>query len=303
MSYISIPEAGINHANFERLAKNECIDMMFNFAYYLDEDAAALLDKLLNLWINKTNWKEAGGKPVFITEIQENILHLAITNVRSPQKAIRMLVFELQRVPLGLESVYFCGRKVSRKGRMEEVLQEPLTANQVVYNDEQAWWDASFDWEKAPPISEQVERVIATTADGQSQLMEKRGMRLYLDDCRIVYGTAGAEVFSRNNYCTSIATYLTQLFGKYFHGFPPKLLNKYGDPDHVDLLIRQGRQGYRFRLEPALLTVNYPKTFRFKEYELMLLLREAIQTLHLSPVIHWTRDEYYEINLWESWVY
>ena len=101
---------------------------------------------------------------------------------------------------------------------------------------------------------------------------------------------------------TEVARGVLAALSERFGGAPPTLWNKSSEANGpVDRIEREGRQGYGFAIQmnDDAMFRTYPGAVRFREYEMVLAMCDAVKALDLEPVVEWSRFDPYVVNLWE----
>jgi hypothetical protein len=297
-----IPHQGFEDYHFADLQQGEGLLLIGSFAHAIRGEAKVLLEKIYEIWFDTMTWENYGGTPQINFSVQDTSFSLWIWRASASKEALRQLINEIKRSPLQLTEVYISKRYVLQDGSQGDVINPPHIPIQEVYLDPTQWWEAGFNTQFSAPMSEPINMPQSTAIYKDQKIFELKDSRLFLPDVRVVYGVAGANYISPSKYCATVMDVIKQHFKTYFNELPT-LTNRHGKSDKVDLLFNNHRLGYAFYVPRQQMVANYSTSFRFREYEMMLSLRDAINHLHLSPTIHWTKDKAYLINLWEKWVY
>lgn len=166
-------------------------------------------------------------------------------------------------------------------------------------DDDDALWRASFDQTPLAPLPEEADPCDYYDPD------EMREIRLpiYDPDVKVICGiVTEVDDLEWEPRATEVARAVIAALDTRFNGAAPQIWNKASEGNGpVDRIEREGRRGYGFavQMNDDAMFRTYPGAVRFREYELVMALCDAVKALHLEPVVHWTRYDPYIINLWE----
>ncbi|MEM7351043.1 MAG: hypothetical protein AAF657_09575, partial [Acidobacteriota bacterium] len=139
---------------------------------------------------------------------------------------------------------------------------------------------------------------------GGDLFYEIRGIPMFFEDVRIVYGTPKVDFLEADGRSLRVAQVVRRNLRQNFpDAVSPTFIDTSGTPNRVSKMKREGRTGYSFAIrretDVTPFVVQYPEGFRYREYELLTGIRNAVGELDLEPVIFWHRSSLYVINLWE----
>jgi hypothetical protein len=301
---VIVPGEGAGHPAFDKLSKKDAVQLLLGFERPIATPASQKrLVEQLHRWIDATDWRAAGGRAAFAPiELGPDCAAITFIGTTRPGQAVAALFSELGASPHGLREVVIARRRVGRSGKLGSVVGAALP-KQKDYKKEDAWWRASFDETIAAPMTEDPAGMLSVVRhENGTMLMELRPAALAVPGVRIVYGLPdGVEYPKTNRRAVEVTKGVSGALAKAFGGRPPKLYNADAKAGRTfERISRDGRSGYVFAIarEDEMFAV-YPSCFRYREYELMVGLSQAIETLRLQPVIHWLRDHCYMVNLWE----
>jgi hypothetical protein len=306
-----IPEEGIDHPVFEVVDKGEALSVMLTFSDEATDAQLAALPGLLTAWDAGVAWDAAGGKPEASSEGDGLCLHLVLARPAKllgggkplrPREPVRALLAALRRDGPPLAEVMLARLRLPKKGELLwHAIDDPRDRAEH-HDDEEAMWGASFDPKATPPASEPEGGLFIMMPIGQGTLAERRNMRLWLADVRIVYGLPTVEYRDADARSAEVAAAITEGVDRCFRGGPPAFFDRSEQRGAVDAILCRGRHGHAFALKGQndRMLAHYPTTFRYREYELMQAMREVMGATGLAPVIHWYREGgLYILNLWE----
>ena len=316
-----VPEDGPHNPIFERVDTTDTVHVTMTFATPLGEAMLDRVSGLISDWFSRTSWK-APGEMHGIPEIEDerltpNCLHLAITNVSTARQPVASLIVALASARVGLHQVIL-GRLGPNKVRSTLLsLMDPEASRQAKYDDVGSWWSACFDPESAPPLSEdQGELFIDENAliEGKkTTFAEYRGLPLHVPGMRVCYGMVDFEFAPRENdrrtldvthaFRSSLDARFRGCWREPFDGtMRPAPYNLKEERDGVlDRIKKDGRIGYSGLFTTRdLRAFMHGNIFRYREYELMLALRDTVRALGLEPVVCWRRfTRKYVVQMWE----
>lgn len=313
---VIIPIEGTAHPVFQRLNKGEIVDiyLTFDLSEYKQKSSLSRVVKApqLALQIMKPfqAWKSGLAKSApnatVFHEFKGNCLNVALGGTPQPSSAVDTLIQAYRAAEIPLQEVLLIPRTVDEDGRRGEALADPRMPAIEDPADEAAFWRAVFDSTRPTPPSEDPDGMLSMAAFSKgTKAFELRAMPLYLTDVRIVYGTPRVDVFDADPRSTQVGQILREKLNQRFVGQVPEFVNNRGEAHQVMRVGHDKRIGYSFAIRrsaeaTAPLVARYPSSFRFREYELMLALRDTAQSLDLDPVILWLRGDSYIFNLWET---
>jgi hypothetical protein len=275
----------------------------------LDEAERALL-----AWFAGAEW--GGRLPILVGEtLTPSCLHVAVTGVRTAERALALLLDALAGTGVPVARVIFA--RLRADGDRDALVRgmEPGARPQIEYDDPGTWWDACFDPSAPPPLSEDSAELArddnALLESGRTTYAERRGLPLHVADMRICYGLAdatfgdlpGAASARGDDVARGLRTAIEERFGGSDGAAGPPVfydrLCRTGAS--LDSLNVAGRAGYSCAFQCAdLREFLYDHLFRYREYELMLAVRDAVRALDLEPVVCWRRfNGRYVLQLWE----
>lgn len=316
-----VPEDGPENPLFERLDVADTLHLTILFAVPLTD---AMLDRVEAIafdWFARAQWNPLGEAPTQAQLEDETLtptcLHLAITNVTAARDAIKSLVGALAKERVGLQQVLL-GRLGPDKARSTILsLMDPASRRQTRYDDPSAWWRACFDPSAAPPLSEDhCELFIDDNAliEGKrTTFAEHRNLPLHVPGTRICFGLADFEfdpdgddrrtLDVTNAFRAALDARFRGFWREPFEGtMRPAPYNLKGHRDGtLDRVRKDGRFGYSCLFTARdLREFLHGNVFRYREYELMLALRDTVRAMDLEPVICWKRfSQKYVVQLWE----
>ena len=274
------------------------------------------------------NWACAGARPTLVQEaLTPTCLHVAVTGVMTARGALSALLVALGGARVGVGRAVFARRRADGDRDALVLGMDPSARRQVEYDDPGEWWRACFDTSAPPPLSEDRAELAkdddALLEVGATTFAEHRGVPLHVPGMRICYGL-GEVAYDEPGHERSplrspppeeeegihrgheVARVLGAALDQRFHvgdaESRPAHYNRLRQPDAPFDRIRVGdRIGYSsaFRA-PDLREFLHDHLFRYREYELMLAVRDAVGALDLEPVACWRRfNGRYVLQLWE----
>ena len=312
---VIIPIEGTAHPVFQRLKNGEVVDIYLTFDLSKNTQGSSLsrllkapqlasqIMKPFQAW--KAGLTKSAPNATVVHEFKENCLNVALGGMPQPASAVDTLIQAYSAAEIPLQEVLLIPRTVDQDGRRGEALADPRMPAIEDPPDEAAFWRAVFDTTRPTPPSEDPDGMLSMAAFSKgTKAFELRAMPLYLTDVRIAYGTPRIDVLDADPRSTQVGQVLREKLTQRFVGQVPEFVNNKGEAHQVIRVGHDKRIGYSFAIRRsaeamAPLVARYPSSFRFREYELMLALRDTVQSLDLEPVILWLRGDSYIFNLWE----
>jgi hypothetical protein len=317
---ILVPEGGPANPLFERVEGGDVIEATVLFRGSLPEAELDEAERAVTAWFAGAEW--GGRMPTLVEEtLTSTCLHVAVTGVRTARSALELLLRTLLALGVPMRRAVFARRRAD--GDRDALVRgmDPTARPEVEYDDAGAWWQACFDAGAPPPMSEDRAELAqdddALLEMGKTTYAERRGLPLHVPGVRICYGLGAAlgsdddGVPTRSGADVSrgeeIARALQGALAERFVGGDEALSrpvheNRYHAPDApLDRILAGGRAGYScsFRARD-LREFLHDHHYRYREYELMLALRDVARAMDLEPVVCWRRQEgRYVVQLWE----
>jgi hypothetical protein len=308
---ILVPEEGPGCPLFSAVEAGDTVEATILFGKPLAESQLDNAEAALLGWFAGAEW--GGRVPILVDErLTASCLHVAVTGVRTAESALRLLLDVLVGTGVPVQRAVFA--RLREDGDRDALVRgmDPSARPQVEYDDPDAWWEACFDASAAPPLSE--DRAELASDDnglleiGRTTYVERRGLPLHVRDVRICYGLAEvargplleeAEQVRADEVARALRTAIQERFGGI--DAPPSTSRVLTRDVPLDCIRSGGRLGYACAFKAGdLREFLHDHLFRYREYELMLALREAIRALDLEPVVCWRRfDRRYVVQLWE----
>lgn len=297
-----IPEEGFNHPDFQELKNNEALDLFFKFDYSLQNEIKELVKQVIEFWFSevKTALSDSDTTPLFAYKIEPESARLVIAFVQKPSIFIKNLEYRFHESPLELVETFI------RKRKFKINHQQTI---KLVSNVPDSRWKKQkknrlyFEFYDDKLLSKKSKQRIKYKRLMKSSYHESVTFPIYLNHVAINFGLKKTKLISNNPYADWLAEILQLQLRELFdsklqlHLVHPASLRKV-----VQMIRRKKRVGYQFTIYHFEFYSSYGKWYRYRDYELLQVLRAFISTFHLAPVIHWERDqEKYRIQLWENW--
>jgi tetratricopeptide (TPR) repeat protein len=302
-----IPEEGPEHPLFGELAPGEALSIMLTFARSLRPPEVEKLQSTMEAVDAAAAWASGGATPRISVQGAEGSLHLVVAGVNEPQKKASAVLRVFKESGLPVREVMLARFTLPEDETSDwHALDDPRMPPCEYYDDNDARWEALFDPRKTAPASEPEGGLFIMMPNGQGgYVRERRNAQLFVPGVRISYFTPEVdypEVDAGEPRRAEVQRDVLRSLEHAFRGARPPIRDREGQANTVDVIERTGRRGYAFALEGQTeeMIVHYPGSFRYREYELMIGLRDAIRTLRLAPVINWYREGgLYILNVWE----
>jgi hypothetical protein len=248
---------------------------------------------------------------------------VAVTGVKTAQHGLGLLRETL--IGMGVPVARAVLVRLRADGDRDALVRgmDPSARPQVEYDDHGEWWRACFDPSAPPPLSEDRSELARDTSAlleiGTTTYAERRGLPLHVNGMRICYGLGDARLDhdpaksstgdskSEHERGREVARVLQgaveeRLCGGESGAARPAFYNhllQAGAP--LDRVRAGTRAGYSCALQASdLREFLHSHLFRYREYELMLAVRDTARALGLEPVVCWRRfSGRYVLQLWE----
>ncbi len=309
-----VPEDGPHNPLFAVVEPSDSVHVTVLFAPPLDD---ALLDRVERIaveWFGRAEWE--GCPPQLENEtLGPSCLHLALTGVVTARAPLATLVDALERAGVPMHQVIL-GRHGPDKQRATLLsIMDPAAPRQARYEDERAWWQACFDPASSPPLSEDTGELCiddnALIEGARTTFAEQRALPLHVPGIRICYGVGEFQFVEPDRRTLEVTRVFRAALDTRFRGcwsepfegtHRPAPYNVKGQRDGaLDRVTKGGRVGYSCLFTTRdLREFLHGHAFRYREYEVMLALRDTVRALDLEPVVCWKRfTRRYVIQLWE----
>ena len=308
---ILVPEEGPSSPLFEIVDAGDTVQATFLFRAALTEPQLDEAERAVLAWFAGAEW--GGRLPILVDEtLTTSCLHVAVTGVRTARAALGLLLETL--VGMGVPVLRAVFVRLRGDGDRDALVRgmDPSARPQVEYDDPEEWWRACFDPSAPPPLSEDRAELArdnnALLEIDRTTFAEQRGLPLHLTQLRICYGLAEARFDPEEGArAADVGRVLQGAIGERLCAgdgaiAPPATYNlrrETGAP--LDRIRAGSRVGYSCAFHAAdLREFLHNHLFRFREYELMLAVRDTVRALDLEPVVCWRRfNGRYVLQLWE----
>ncbi|MGO8997725.1 MAG: hypothetical protein ACLQVI_30780 [Polyangiaceae bacterium] len=305
-----VPEEGPKSPLFSLVEAADTVEATVLFRGTLSEEQLDEAERALLGWFAGAEW--GGRLPILVAEtLTTSCLHVAVTGVRTAEHALGLLLDALAGTGVPMARAVFA--RLRADGDRDALVRgmDPGARAQVEYDDPGEWWRACFDPNAAPPLSEDRAELArddnALLETGRTTFAERRGLPLHVREMRICYGLGeGAFEETPSERASEIARALRvaikERFGPGESGAAPSAYNRRHETDApLDAMRAGGKVGYSCAFHATdLREFLHDHLFRYREYELMLAVRDVIRALSLEPVVCWRRFQgRYVIQLWE----
>jgi hypothetical protein len=305
-----VPQEGPLSPLFESVDAADTVEATFLFRGVLTDAELDDAECAVLGWFAGAEW--GGRLPILVDEtLTTSRLYVAVTGVRTARHALTLLLDTLVGMGVPVARAVFV--RLRADGDRDALVRgmDPTARPQVEYDDPGEWWRACFDPKAAPPLSEDRAELArdnnALLEIDQTTYAEQRGLPLHLSDLRICYGLGDARLAEPSDRGRDVARVLKTAIGEHFGvgeggAAPPVCYNRLLERDApLDRIQAAGRVGY-YCVFHALELREFLHThlFRYREYELMLAIRDTVRALDLEPVVCWRRvNGRYVLQLWE----
>jgi hypothetical protein len=233
-------------------------------------------------------------------EADSTTFRIGVVGVDDPRAAMRSLVEAVQKTGFGVREVVFLRRTIDEDGIPGSTVDDPRMLATEDVGSEDEFWSASFDLARTPPPVEDPAGMFSMLQmkDG-SMVMELR-VSLHIPDVRVSYGLVEVDDRPSDARSGKLSKRVAGALRSSFGGKPPDFYDREARAGGIDCIARGDRKGYAFAFQRDDLLASMVGRFRYREYELLMAMREVVLGEKLAPVVHWLRDSVYIVNLWQS---
>lgn len=297
-----IPLEGLDHPNFSALGEEEVLTLFF---YFPELNSEEVYQKIQDHWaqvIEGIDWEGLGGEPQIYNDASFQWIQISMTGAPKVKEAFKKILNSFKNFTPELFKVVIVQSQLEQEGNISLRGAEDHRAPEMEeYEDEQAFWEASFNLDLPPPLSEDPRGLFSIlTYESGDILREARPMTLFVPGLRIGYGLTSVEYLKEERLSKKIIQSFQEKAKKFFYGESPLLYNSSTETTSTDVIVKDDRIGYAFAMKREDLTTFPPACHLFAEYEVMCILKEIIEEYDLEPVVHWDRSEVFIFNLWEK---
>jgi hypothetical protein len=311
---ILVPEEGPHSPLFNEVDAEDTVEATLLFRGTLTDAQLDEAERSVLAWFAGAEW--GGRLPILVDEtLTASCLHLAVTGVKTARHALGLLLETLVGMGVPVARAVFVRTRAD--GDRDALVRgmDPSARAQVEYDDPDEWWRACFDPQASPPLSEDRAELArdndALLEVGRTTYAEHRGLPLHLAEIRICYGLADAlfadaESGRGGDVARVLHAAVEERFcaGDTGAGRPSSYNHLLQTDAPLDRVRVGGRRGYTCAFRAAdLREFLHGPLFRYREYELMLAVRDTVRALDLEPVVCWGRfNGRYILQLWERGV-
>jgi hypothetical protein len=301
-----IPEDGMENPLFKEISTDNVISIFFTYKEDFTDPLFEKIKEVVDEWFERTDWKALGAVE------DELIMHPAtfyrgfeihIRGIHSPEETLIDLIKSVKNVSEDLIQILVILREWDDENEVPGISINSDQLPEFSYPENQEeFWENSFDESKPPPYPEDIEGMYSymVTEEG-GYVSELRGSIIHFPNLRIGYGLVDIDYLDYDETSGKASEVLQEKLAKYFYDEVPAVFNREPEMDGpLDRIEYNGRKGLAFAIKRDDVVEYYGYGYRYKEYEIFLALRELIEEMGLSSVIHWDRGDVYIFNLWEE---
>lgn len=320
----SVPREGLAHPVFDGMGSDDDLIMSLSFSPGLTDAQLQIVYR----WMRALGDAPADGtvrrSPFEAAEpfVHENLFHARLGNLADPRAEAQRLLDELTAAGVQIKDSFFARWGWRPDGVMGPRRDPRAPKESIGFATARQYLDQLWDPGAPAPASE-IESDLKGGFLAQNQLvLEHRGSPLYFPGCRIGYGVAPCVYAPDDERTEQVRRMVVDCFedgwGTLFKApgrssARPQPIGRDGEIDQVEKILCGTRVGYMFTVEYVqLLDRPSPTSCRYREYELMEAVIDAIGRLGLVPVVTWQRfgsplmmgsvrrPESVEIQIWEA---
>lgn len=341
----AVPRDGLANPVFENMGWDEDLIVSLTFSPSLTDQQ---IWKIRN-WLRGLGGSRDHGDPCAREDpfVHEWSFFARVGNLADPRGAVLSLINDLAASGAKIRDSFFSCWERRDNGVMGPRHDPRAPQECIGCVDSAEYMDRLWNENMAPPANEREQDLTGGIIVMDELILECRGSRLYFPEARIGYGllpfvlddnTANANPDAGTNACanalagvqvqveaqrrtdevrgaliTAVEKGWETLFKAPGRGhLRPMPLDSQGHVDKIDRIRCRERIGYHFSVAAVeLLDRPAPHRCRFREYELMEAVIEAVRECGLAPVITWQRQgtpivlppikqpETVEVQIWE----
>lgn len=231
--------------------------------------------------------------------VHEQLFHVRVGNLADPRSAVRSLIGELTAAGVRVKDSFFARWQWRPDGVMGPYPDPDAPRGVTGFTNAREYLDQLWDLDAEPPASELESDLKGGFFSQDELILEHRGAPLHFPGFRVAYGTAPFREVPADERTEQVRRTLIESFidgWRTLYKAPgkghsrPQPLARDGAIDQVDKIECGTRVGYVFSVEAVeLLDRPSPSTCRFREYELIEAILDAVTRLGLAPVVTWQR--------------
>ena len=296
-----VPRDGLANPVFDRAGPAEDLIVSLSFLPGLTDQQIRVVHRWLRATAAAPDRATPDTSPFAAAEpfVHEHLFHARIGNLADPRGAVRALLAELNAAGVRIKDSFYACWEWRSTGVMGPRRDPRSPVDPPVPSTVREYLDRLWDPRAVPPPSE-VEADLKGGFVALAELvLEHRGSPLYFPGVRIGYGTAPFDQAPPDRRTEEVRRVLVDALTEGWRTVfkapgkghtRPQPLNRDGAVDRISKITCGTRVGYLFAIESVqLLDRPSPRSCRYREYELMEAVIDAVGRLGLAPVVTWQR--------------
>lgn len=291
----AVPRDGLANPMFDDMGTSDDLIVSMSFSPGLTNAQMHVVYR----WVRELGGREGSTFAAAEPFVHEYLFHARLSGLADPRGAVRRLQDELLGCGVQIKDSFYACWRWRPNGVMGPRPDPRAPVEAAAAATAREYLDRLWSPDGPPPPSELEPDLKGGFLSQDELILEHRGAPLYLPGLRIGYGTAPftpvGEDDRTSQVCGTLVESLTigweTLFKAPGKGHTrPQPLDQAGEVDRIQKILCGTRVGYHFSVEAAqLLDRPSPHTCRFREYELMEAVLDAVTKTGLAPVVTWQR--------------
>lgn len=242
----------------------------------------------------------AAPETAIVKEADSATFRIGAVGLADPRAAMRSLVEVVGKTGFGIRDVVFLRRTIDEDGSPGSTVDDPRMLATEDVGSEDEYWDASFDLSRAPPPVEDPAGMFSILQMKDNSMVMELRVSLHIPDVRVSYGLVDVDDRKSDARADELSKRIGEALRASFGSKAPDFYDREAKKGGIDCIARGDRKGWAFAFQRDDLLASMVGRFRYREYELLMAMREVVLGEKLAPVVHWLRDSVYIVNLWQS---
>ena len=297
----AVPREGLDNPAFDGAGDVEDLIVSLSFLPALTDEQMLLIHRWLRGLATAPGRGDPTVSPLAVAEpfVHEHLFHARVGNLRDPRAEVRSLIGELVANGAQIRDAFYACWEWKSNGIMGPRGDPRAPAEVTGVSSAREYLDRLWDPRSAPPASELDADLKGGFMSMGELVLEHRGAPLFFPGARIGYGIVPFERLQPDRRTEQVRRALVGALDEEWKGLfkapgrgqlRPQPVNSEGAIDQIEKIACGTRVGYLFSIETVqLLTRPSPQSCRFREYELMEAVLDAVGQLGLASVVMWQR--------------
>ncbi len=318
----AVPREGLTAPVFDGMGAGDDLIVSLSFSPGLTDRQLHVVYRWLRALAQSADRGDPGKSPFETAEpfVHEHLFHARLGNLHDSRAAVLALIADLTAASARIKDSFFARWRWRPDGVMGPSRDPRAPAEHPDVATVREYLDRLWDPDAVPPASELEVDLRGGFLDRNELVLEHRGTPLFFPDLRIGYGVAPYGLAPADRRTEEVRRVVVEALDAGWRTLfkapgmahtRPQPLSHDGGVDQVDRIVCGTRSGYLFSIEAVqLLDRPAPSSCRYREYELMEAVLDAVGRLGLAPVVTWQRygtplmgrirrPDTVEVQLWE----